>query len=442
MNVAYSQEALLASARRLPDAFYRGRVSRVVGLIIEGFLPNVPVGASCCIRMKNGDTVPAEVIGLKDEYVVLMPIGDTFGIQVGDQIEPLRNETLVRVSNDLLGRVLDGCGDPIDGKSPIRAAREYPLYNPSVCPVSRRMISKPLSLGVRAIDAFLTCAEGQRIAIMAGSGVGKSVLMGMIARNAKADVNVIGLIGERGREVREFLENDLGAEGLKRSVIVIATSDAPALVRTRAAFVTTTIAEYFRDQGLSVLIMMDSLTRFAMASREVGLSLGEPPTVKGYTPSLFSTLPKLLERAGTTAGQGSITGLYTILTEGDDLQDPIADTVRSIVDGHIVLSRRIAVMGRYPAIDILQSISRVMRNVVDEKHYNDMQTVRRAIALYEDMEDYVKMGVYTPGKNPELDRALSHIEPIRSFLAQKIEEKADFSEVMSWLDRTAKELES
>lgn len=278
------------------------------------------------------------------------------------------------------------------------------------------------------------------MAIMAGSGVGKSTLMGMIARNARADVNVIGLIGERGREVREFLENDLGAEGLKRSVVVVATSDAPPLVRMRAAFVATSIAEYFRDQGLSIMLMMDSLTRFAMASREVGLSLGEPPTVKGYTPSLFSTLPKILERAGTTEGNGSITGLYTILTEGDDLQDPIADTVRSIVDGHIVLSRKLATLGHYPPIDILQSISRVMKNVIPEEQFKAMSIVRRAISLYEEMEDYIKMGVYVSGKNTELDKAIANIKAIQHFLKQGVEEHTSPEEVTAWVFRMAKEL--
>lgn len=434
-------EQIFRAARRMPRRFYGGRVNRVVGLVVEGYLPETPVGAACRIHVQNAaEPLPAEVIGLKGDHAVLMPIGSTAGIKIGDLIEPVRDETTVKVSRHMLGRILDGCGEVMDAGPAIIPEREYPLYNPSQNAVSRQKISKALSMGVRAIDGFLTMAEGQRMAIMAGSGVGKSTLMGMAARNAKADVNVIGLIGERGREVREFLENDLGEEGLKRSVVVIATSDAPPLVRMRAAFVATSIAEFFRDQGLSVLLMMDSLTRFAMASREVGLSLGEPPTVKGYTPSIFSALPKLLERAGTTPGLGSITGLYTILTEGDDLQDPIADAVRSIVDGHIVLSRRLSTMGHYPPIDVLQSISRVMKNVVPPAFYEVMTRVRRAISLYEEMEDYIKMGVYAAGKNPELDQTVGLIEEIRRYLKQDVSEKMDPEESAAWMAKMAREL--
>ncbi len=320
---------------------------------------------------------------------------------------------------------------------PLGEGIDLPLYHSSSSPVSRRLIDQPLGLGIRAMDGFLTCGIGMRMMIMAGSGVGKSTLLGMIARSTKADINVIGLLGERGREVREFLESSLGAEALKRSVVVVATSDAPALVRMRAAFVTTTIAEYFRDQGHNVLLMMDSLTRFAMASREVGLALGEPPTVKGYTPSFFSALPKLLERVGTTEGKGSITGLYTVLTEGDDLQDPVADAVRSIVDGHVVLSRKLATMGFYPPIDVLQSLSRVMTHVASSEHEKAMVQVRRYMALYEEMADYIKMGVYVSGKNPELDKAISKIESIRNFLRQGVHDHTSLEESVNWLSKLA-----
>lgn len=425
------KQNLFRKAASIPKVFYSGRVSRVVGLTVEGFLPQVPVRGLCRIhRHGTGDSIEAEVIGLKNDTVVLMPIGETAGIQVGDRIETLKSEASIKVGNSLLGRVLDGSGHPIAGDA-LENCVDYPLYQSPMDAVTRKKISKSLSLGVRAFDGFLNCAMGQRIAIMAGSGVGKSTLLGMIARNTEAEVNVIGLIGERGREVREFLENDLGPEGLARSVVVVATSDAPALVRMRAAFVTTAIAEYFRDQGKNVLLMMDSLTRFAMASREVGLSLGEPPTTKGYTPSLFSVLPRLLERAGTTAGNGSITGLYTILAEGDDMQDPIADAVRAIVDGHVVLSRKLAQSGHYPAIDILQSISRVMSNVVTPQHNEVATKLRRAMALYSEMEDYINIGVYTAGKNAELDQAIAKIEGIRGFLRQKVNEKTSLAETVS-----------
>ncbi len=423
-------------AARIPRLFYSGKVTRVIGLIIEAYLPHVPIGALCHIRRENQKGhLRAEVIGLREEKALLMPVGELSGIQVGDEIEVVRQEVTVKVGAGLLGRILDGSGEPIDGQAPLSDMLEYPLYHPCYSPVTRKMISEPLSMGVRAMDGFLTTGIGQRMMVMAGSGVGKSTLMGMMARNASADVNVIGLIGERGREVREFLENDLGEEGLKKSIVIVATSDQPALVRMRAAFVTTSIAEYFRDQGKKVLIMMDSLTRFAMASREVGLSMGEPPTSKGYTPSLFSILPKLLERVGTTDGDGSITGLYTVLTEGDDIQDPIADAVRAIVDGHIVLSRKLNSMGHYPPIDVLQSLSRVMKNVVSKDHNAVMTELRRSMALYAEMEDFIKIGVYTPGKNPELDDAIAKVKEIELFLRQDVSEATKMAETLNWMKK-------
>ncbi|MBI4239293.1 MAG: FliI/YscN family ATPase [Deltaproteobacteria bacterium] len=437
------KDPFIGAVARMPRLFMAGEVSRVLGLIVEGRLPRVPVGALCQIRRQAAPEVPpipAEVIGLKGETAVLMPIGETTGIAVGDAIEPVRDAATVKVTADLLGRVIDGCGEPMDGGPALRQIHEYPLYAGTQNPVMRQRIQQPLSLGIRAIDGFLSCAVGQRVVIMAGSGVGKSTLMGMIARNADADLNVIGLIGERGREVREFIEESLGAAGLARSVVIVATSDAPPLVRMRAAFVTTSIAEYFRDQGKTVLLMMDSLTRFAMASREVGLALGEPPTMKGYTPSLFSQLPRLLERVGTSAGQGHITGLYTILTEGDDLMDPIADAVRAIVDGHIVLTRKLAVMNHYPPIDVLQSLSRVMDCVTTTEHLQAMRHVRRAYALYQEMEDFIKMGVYSAGKNPQLDQAIAQIGAIQEFLQQRVEERTAWSETVARLQQIAEEV--
>lgn len=421
----------------IPHHFVAGKVTRVIGLIVEGVLPHAPVGGVCAINTSNGEKVEAEVIGIKGQTVVLMPIGPTSGIRAGDFIETIQSQAMIKASIGLLGRVIDGYGNPIDGGAPIEHQELYPLYREPVPSISRKVIQESLPLGVRALDGMLTCGIGQRMVIMAGSGVGKSTLMGMSARNTIADVNVIGLIGERGREVREFIERDLGPEGLKRSVVVVATSDAPALMRMRAAFVTTTIAEYFRDKGLNVLLMMDSLTRFAMASREVGLSLGEPPTVKGYTPSLFSTLPKLLERVGNANGEGSITGLYTVLTEGDDIQDPIADAVRAIVDGHIVLSRKLTAKGHYPPIDVLESISRLMTQVTSPEQQAAAQKIRHLLSLYNDMEDYIKIGVYSPGKNQELDMAVNCHEAINQFLKQKYDEPSSFKDTVNWMQRIA-----
>ncbi len=426
-------EQLDAGLARMPKTFVSGKVTEVLGLIIEGSLMDIPVGAACEIISHEGKTTLAEVIGLRGTHAILMPIGSTSGIKIGDSIVPLNSEATVQVSEELLGRVLDGCGAPMDGKAPPLKTVAMPLYRAPFSSVNRKIVHEPLSLGIKAIDAFMTCGVGMRMMVMAGSGVGKSTLMGMMARSAQADVNVIGLIGERGREVREFLEESLGKEGLARSVVVIATSDAPPLVRMRAAFVATTIAEFFRDKGKKVLLMMDSLTRFAMASREVGLALGEPPTVKGYTPSLFSTLPKLLERVGTTEGRGSITGLYTILTEADDIQDPVADTVRSIVDGHIVLSRKLATQGFYPPIDVLQSLSRVMTHVTSEEHQKQTIQIRRYLSFYEEMADYIKMGVYSAGKNPEIDKAIQKNDQIRNFLEQNVSEEAPYARTLQWL---------
>ena len=428
-------ESFTQVARDIESVHYKGRVTRVIGLIIEAYLPKVPVGAMCDVAKDDGEFIRGEVIGLRESTAVLMLIGDTTGIHVGNEVTVISKVATVKVGDGLLGRILDGNGDIADDGPRVACLKKYSLYSPVTPAIKRKLIDEPLPLGVRALDGFMTAAVGQRMMIMAGSGVGKSTLLGMIARNSSSDVNVIGLIGERGREVREFIERDLGEEGLRKSVIVVATSDAPALVRMRAAFVTTTIAEYYRDKGLKVLLMMDSLTRFAMATREVGLSLGEPPTTKGYTPSLFSILPKLLERAGTTEHSGSITGLYTVLTEADDIQDPIADAVRSIVDGHIVLSRKLNTMGHYPPIDVLQSLSRVMTNVVSPEHGDASVKLRKCLALYAEAEDFIKIGIYQPGKNEELDEAVNKQKDIATFLKQSVNEKTSYADCENWLSK-------
>lgn len=415
-----------------------GKVTKVIGLVVEAYLPDAPVGAICNI-FPDEESVPrqAEVIGLKDNHVQMMIIGEVSGVKIGSLVRLVEDQALVGVGEVLLGRVIDPAGNPLDGKGPIDYAAFYDLYRDPVSAITRRRVENPVTLGVKAIDGLITCGEGQRISIMAGSGVGKSTLMGMMARNTSNDINVIALLGERGREVRDFIEKDLGEEGLKRSVVVVATSDAPPLIRMRCAFVATAIAEYFRDNGSKILLLMDSLTRFSMASREVGLSVGEPPTSRGYTPSTFTILPKLLERAGTTEHNGSITGFYTVLTEGDDINDPIADCVRSIVDGHIVLSRKLANEGHYPSIDVLNSLSRVMGDVVNPKHIECAQKVRSMLAQYIEMEDYINIGAYTPGKNPELDEAVKKIQYIKQFLQQGVQENSAFKETENWLEQLA-----
>jgi flagellum-specific ATP synthase len=356
----------------------------------------------------------------------MMPLAEMRGIGLGARITLRRQVATIKVGEDLLGRVVDGLGKPIDSLGEIEGTREVSLYSEVRNPLDRRPIREPLDLGVRAINGALTIGRGQRVGIMAGSGVGKSVLLGMMARNTKADVNVIALIGERGREVREFIEHDLGTEGLKRSIVICVTSDQSALLRMRGAFVATAIAEYFSSLGKQVLLMMDSVTRFAMAQREIGLSTGEPPASKGYTPSVFSTLPKLLERAGSFENEGSITGLYTVLVEGDDMDDPIGDSVRSIVDGHIVLSRSLAHKAHFPAIDILQSASRVMRAVTTNDHSRLAMKLRENLAIYKDAEDLINIGAYKAGSNPKIDKAIKLNDALTDFLKQRIEEKSDF----------------
>lgn len=413
-----------------------GKVSKSLGLIYEAYLPGAAVGSLCDIyptgEMVAGDAVKAEVIGFRDKNILLMPFEEVIGVN-NDSLVLLRQKgSSIRLSDALLGRVIDSSGRPIDGKGPIIGVgdqyEEKLLYQKPTDVLKRSLIDQPLDLGVRALNGMLTTGKGQRVGIMAGSGVGKSVLLGMMARNTAADVNVIALIGERGREVREFIERDLGPEGLRRSVVIVATSDASPLLRMRGAFVAATIAEYFRERRKDVLLMMDSLTRFAMAQREIGLSLGEPPATKGYTPSVFATLPRLLERAGTTVGKGSITGLYTVLVEGDDMDDPIGDAARSILDGHIVLSRALSHKNHFPAIDVLQSASRVMPAVIDQNHRNWAGLVKEWLATYGQVEDLVNLGAYVKGANPKVDLAVAMIDRINAFLRQDMNEKVNFAE--------------
>jgi flagellum-specific ATP synthase len=421
----------------------RGKVLKNIGLVFEAFLPGATVGSLVRILpttlanasdedLKNHEAHYAEVIGFKEKRVILMPLDHIQGISNTSKIILTKTESSIQVGDFLLGRVIDGKGDPIDGKGELiknlkQNNETRSIYGTSINPLERQLISKPLDLGIRAINGLLTCGQGQRMGIMAGSGVGKSVLLGMMARNTTADVNVIALIGERGREVTEFVEKDLGEEGLSRSVVVCATSDKSPLIRMRAAFLATTIAEYFADQGLNVLLMMDSVTRFCMAQREIGLSLGEPPASKGYTPSVFATLPKLLERAGPRKN-GSITGLYTVLVDGDDMDEPIADAARSILDGHIVLSRNLAARNHYPAIDVMKSISRVMTAVVSKEHREVAGKIKELIAVYEANEDLISIGAYVKGTNPKLDQAIQVRDRIVNFLRQDVFDRTSYEQ--------------
>jgi flagellum-specific ATP synthase len=410
-----------------------GRVSQIVGLTVEGDGPAANLGEHCLITVKGAsEPLSAEVVGFKSGRVLLMPLGEVGGISPGSEIIATGQKLQVEVGQALLGRVLNGLGQPMDGKGPLCTGDYYPLNTAPPNPLTRKRIATPLAMGIRAIDGLLTCGRGQRVGIFAGSGVGKSTLLGMIARNTDADINVIGLIGERGREVRDFLERDLGEEGLARSVVIVATSDQPALVRIKGAMVATAVAEYFRDQGNDVMLMMDSITRFAIAQREVGLAVGEPPTTRGYTPSVFALLPRLLERSGT-AETGSITGLYTVLVEGDDMNEPIADAVRGILDGHIVLSRNLAHLNHYPAIDILASVSRLMNELASEEHRNAAGKLRSYLATYFNNEDLINIGAYAPGSNPQIDAAIGMIQPINGFLRQNVYDKAPYAGTLAAL---------
>ncbi|MDR3579074.1 MAG: FliI/YscN family ATPase [Oryzomonas sp.] len=411
-----------------------GKVTQVVGLVIEGYCPDTSVGAICEIKPQGGDPIPAEVVGFRNNKTLLMPLGELRGVGLDSLISVRREKAAMGVGPLMLGRVIDGLGNPIDGKGPVRVEEEYPIYAAPVNPMTRPPIRKPLDLGIRSINGLLTCGQGQRVGIMAGSGVGKSTLLGMIARYTEADVNVIALIGERGRELREFIEKDLQEEGLKKSVVVVATSDQPPLVRMRGAYIATTIAEYFQKQGKKVLLMMDSATRFAMAMREVGLAIGEPPTTKGYTPSVFAALPKLLERTGNFP-DGSITGLYTVLVEGDDFNEPISDAMRSILDGHIVLSRSLAARNIYPPIDVLASASRVMADVAPREHLDLVGRFKETMATYRQSEDLINIGAYKAGSNPGIDYAIARYDGIVAYLKQAVQDPVSMADAVQGLKR-------
>ena len=416
-----------------PMSFY-GKVNQVVGSAIEAYGIDSFVGELCEIYTReNKYPVKAEVIGFRGDRIVLMPLGDVAGIGPGSYITGLHRKTTIALGEGLLGRVVDGFGIPIDGKGPLSVEKASPLTAEPINPLHRDRITEPLDVGIKTINGLLTCGKGQRMGIFSGSGVGKSVLLGMIARNTNADVNVIALIGERGREVREFIEKDLGEEGLKRSVVVVATSEQSPLVRMKGALSATTIAEYFRDKGNDVLFMMDSITRFAMAQREIGLAANEPPTTKGYTPSVFAMIPKLVERVGNHCEKGSITGLYTVLVDSDDLNEPIADAVRSVLDGHIVLSRDLANHNHYPAIDALASVSRSMIDIIEPEH---LKTARRLLSIvdtYRKAEDLINIGAYVSGSNPQIDYAISMIEKVNQFMQQPIEEQVRFDETFTMM---------
>jgi len=432
---AFALDKFITTLNNMEPIKTNGKVTQVIGLTIESDGPGASLGELCYIHPRdNGAKIMAEVVGFKDKKVLLMPLGELNGIGPGCEVISTGHSFKVGVGRHLLGRVLDGLGNPIDSRSASLSEVEYPVQASPPNPMTRKRITEPLSVGVKAIDGLLTCGKGQRVGIFAGSGVGKSTLLGMIARNTSADVNVIALVGERGREVREFIEKDLGEEGLRRSVVVAATSDQPALVRIKGAMVATTIAEYFRDQGLNVMLMMDSVTRFAMAQREIGLAIGEPPATRGYTPSVFALLPKLLERSGTS-GTGTITGLYTVLVDGDDHNEPIADAVRSILDGHVVLTRELAMQNHYPAIDILASVSRVMTDIVTTEYRQAAGNMRSVLATYRDAKDLIDIGAYTPGSNPQIDYAITMIESINNYLQQDIDHSYDLEQAQEMLQK-------
>ena len=418
----------------VPSMSFHGKVNQVVGSAIEAYGIDSFVGELCEIHTRgNKLPVKAEVIGFSGDRIVLMPLGEVDGIGPGSHITGLHRKTTIALGEGMLGRVVDGLGVPIDGKGPLCVEKASSLSAEPINPLHRDRITEPLDVGIKAINGLLTCGKGQRMGIFSGSGVGKSVLLGMIARNTNADVNVIALIGERGREVREFIEKDLGEEGLKRSVVVVATSEQSPLVRMKGALSATTIAEYFRDKGNDVLFMMDSITRYAMAQREIGLAANEPPTTKGYTPSVFAMIPKLVERVGNHCEKGSITGLYTVLVDSDDLNEPISDAVRSVLDGHIVLSRDLANHNHYPAIDALASVSRSMIDITDPEHMEYARRLLSIVDTYRKAEDLINIGAYVSGSNPQIDYAISMIEKVNQFMQQPIEEQVGFDETFTMM---------
>ncbi|RMD04296.1 flagellar protein export ATPase FliI [Clostridium autoethanogenum] len=422
--------------RKVKEATYNyqeGIVKKVIGLTVEVEGIRAFVGEVCHIYNEENSKISCEVVGFNESNVILMPLGELIGISPGCRVVPERVPLNVRCSDELFGKVLDGLGNPLDGTT-ISSGEPYPLDTEPPDPLKRRRITEVIPTGVRAIDGFLTCGQGQRIGIFAGSGVGKSTTLGMIAKYAEADVNVIALIGERGREVKDFIEKDLGEEGMKKSIIVCATSDKPALVRLKGAFTATAIAEYFRDKGKKVILMMDSVTRFAMAQREIGLAIGEPPATKGYTPSVFAKLPRLMERAGTS-DIGSITAFYTVLVDGDDLNEPIADAVRGILDGHIVLSRSLANKNHYPAIDVLASISRLMSEIAESDHKKKASFARDMLSTYKNSEDLINIGAYVKGSSEKIDKAVAYYDKIVAYLKQDVNEKSSFKESVEGLKK-------
>lgn len=413
-----------------------GKVVEIIGLIIEADGPESSIGDLCHIVSNDIEPISCEVVGFRENRILLMPLGSIEGLKAGAKVVNSGSDMKVKVSDSLLGRVLDGLGNPIDGLGEIAADKYYSTSGKLINPLKRKPIDEPLSLGIRAIDGLITVGKGQRMGIFAGSGVGKSTTLAMMAKNTSADINVIALIGERGREVREFIEHTLGADGMKRSVVVVATSEQPSLVKIKAAFVACAIAEYFRDKGKDVLFMLDSVTRIALAQREVGLAVGEPPATRGYTPSVFALMPKFLERAGCNE-YGTITGLYTVLVEGDDFNEPVSDTARSILDGHIMLSRSLAHKNHYPAIDILQSISRVMNNIVEKEHKDAAGKIRSLLASYAKNEDLINIGAYQRGADPLVDKAISLMDKIDRYLIQSGEDKTDYQTSVSEIIRLA-----
>lgn len=422
-----SLENEISKVKKWPGIVTSGIVTQIIGLLIESTGPLIHLGELCYIYNGHGDAIPCEVVGFRNNRVLLMSLGEMTNIAPGSEVYPTGKVHLVGVSEALCGRVIDALGNPIDGKGPIKAEKFYPVMAAPPPPLKRQLIKNVLSTGVKAIDATCTTGQGQRIGIFSGAGLGKSTLLSMIAKMSTADINVIALIGERGREVREFIERDLGKHGLAKSVVIVATSDQAALLRTKGAYTATAIAEYFRDAGRNVIFMMDSITRYAMALREIGLAVGEPPTTRGYTPSVFAMLPKLLERTGNSIN-GIITGIYTILVEGDDLNDPVADTVRAILDGHIVLSRKLATANQYPAIDVLNSLSRLMIAITTPEQYARAGRLRDILQVYKEAEDLINIGAYAAGSNPKIDEAIALIGRVRKFLKQEANESFTFAE--------------
>ena len=427
---------IAASARKVQ---LKGRIDKIIGLVMESVGPTVTIGEKCYIRTPNEPRLNiAEVVGFRNNKILLMPLGELYGVGPGSEVIASGEPFTIPVGPGLKGRIIDGFGNPIDGKGPIFYEKRMATQNAPLKPLQRTRILQSIATGIKSIDALLTLGKGQRVGIFSGSGIGKSILLGMIARNTSADVAVIALVGERGREVREFIEKDLGEEGLARSVVVVVTSDEPALVRLKGAAVATTVAEYFRDNGNDVMLLLDSATRLAHAQREVGLSIGEPPTTKGYPPSVYTMFPRLLERAGK-AETGSITAIYTVLVEADDLSEPVSDTLRSILDGHIVLSRRLASMKHYPAVDVLESISRLMIDIASKEHLNAASQMFKLLAAYREAEDLINIGAYAPGSNPLIDMAIKMHPKIMGFLQQRIEEKYEFKATINALSSIMEE---